>query len=53
MKRKITIIAFMVAALVGWSQDFSAVCSTGQTLYYTVTSSTAFVRSVPVLPFTQ
>ena len=41
MKRKITIIAFMVAALVGWSQDFSAVCSTGQTLYYTITSSTA------------
>lgn len=41
MKKQITLIAFMMAAIVGRSQDFSAVCSTGQTLYYTITSSTA------------
>lgn len=41
MKRITTLIALMMAAFVGWSQDFSAVCSTGQTLYYTITSSTA------------
>ena len=41
MKRITTLIALMMAAFVGWSQDFSAVCSTGQTLFYTITSSTA------------
>ena len=41
MKKKLFLMAFLAAALTGWSQDFSAVCSTGQTLHYTITSSTA------------
>ena len=40
MKKQIILFAFLAAALAGQSQDFSAVCSTGQTLYYTITSDT-------------
>ena len=41
MKKNLFLIAFLSVALAGWSQGFSDVCSTGQTLYYTITSSTA------------
>ena len=41
MKKQLFLFAFIMAALTGWSQDFSAVCSTGQTLYYTITSPSA------------
>lgn len=41
MKKQFFLLAFIMAAFAGWSQDFSAVCSTGQTLYYTITSHSA------------
>lgn len=41
MKKQIILFAFLAVAMAGQSQDFSAVCSTGQTLYYTITSDTA------------
>ena len=41
MKKQFFLLAFIMAAFAGWSQDFSAVCSTGQALYYTITSHSA------------
>lgn len=50
MKKSLFLSVFLLAAIVGWSHDFSAVCSTGQTLYYTITSNTAPYTVSVVIP---
>ena len=40
MKKFLLIIALLISASALWAYDFSAVCESGQTLYYNITSST-------------
>ena len=39
MKKFLLIIALLISASALWAYDFSAVCGSGQTLYYNITSS--------------
>ena len=47
MKKAFLIFLLIVCAINSYAYDFSAVCSTGQTLYYNLTSDSTVVVTYP------
>ena len=47
MKRYLLLLFFSTAILEGYAYDFSAVCSSGQTLYYNITSDSTVIVTYP------